>query len=259
MARSRGRAVGVSVIGIVATASMVANADPVALSKIPLSDDDMPERIGTTHRDDLKRGGDGVITALDQPVCVAPFDVKRGKSESPLAGGADVPWRNAVIEMERVALEPEPALKRMVLDDTGHSKEWHFIRWARIPLVQIVTDPLPVFAYRTKTAVKIVVLRGFNSPEEAFTSPAGTRECGLSVLELSVGGQVANALFVPPQKMTPLDRWAPDLATIDARQFSRKRPPPLPQWNVNASLSKTSRDPEPLLSVVVTLQREDNQ
>ena len=80
--------------------------------------------------------------------------------------------------------------------------------------------------------------------------------CGLMHIDLDVtGGARASGLLSVAHAMTESDRWVSNLTEVFAHEEAAakaKEPPPVAggTFALNASLSKVSRDPEPLLSVV---------
>jgi hypothetical protein len=242
----------------VALTSLVARAAPVPLSAIPLTDEMTPKAPGKQRITDVRKVDDAFITALDRPVCVSEFDLKHSIFES---GGSQVQTDAGALAIERLVAAPESFLERLVIDPKSILPDAKVLRRARVALLQIETAPVPVYAYRTHAAVHIIVPQGFESPADAFGSHGAGREaCGYIELALPVTGGVSGGTGQPTRKMTDAERWAvtyDDVGEAEKVRFPRGRSSAAPQWAINASLSKVSRDPEPILSVLVTLPVPD--
>jgi hypothetical protein len=238
----------------VALSSLVARAAPVPLSAIPLTDEKTAKAPGKERVTDVKKVDDAFITALDSPVCVSEFDVKHSIFE---AGGSQMQGDVGALGIERLVVAPEPFLERLVISPKSRLPDAKVLRRARVALLQIEGEPVAVYAYRTQTAVHIIVPRGFESPADAFGSHGAGREaCGYIELALPLTGGVSGGSGQPTRKMTDAERWAvtyDDVGEAEKLRFPAGRSAAAPEWAINASLSKVSRDPEPLLSVLVTL------
>ncbi len=220
----------------------IAQAEPIALSALPLSNDDIPKAAGKERMTDVRNDANGFITALDQPVCVD------GTGAS--AYGFDGYIASDTAEVDRLELGDSPVLDRIILDTESQLPVARVLRRLRVPLRLVVDGPLPVFAYRTKTQVAVLVPRGFASAREAFVMERQigvVRErCGFDLIQIPIEGGFGSTQTRPPSALGERERWA---TVTDVRDPA----PPLTStlWFVNASLSKVTRDPEPILSVLV--------
>ena len=237
------------------TGSRGAHAAPVPLSAIPVSSDDVPPAVGKERLADVKRVDDRFVTALDRPVCV------QGMGEAAALDGTDG------IYVDRLELGAEPFLHRVVVDPTSELPEAKVLRRLDIPLVQIVAGPLPVYAYRTQRIVGLLIPRGIESAADAFVHQRGLgtflrEHCGFLYLQLPIAGGVSSTRVLPPRAMLDAERWATD---VDSAKVAERKPLPngrpasAQPWAINASLSKVSRDPEPILSVLVTEPAQSTQ
>jgi hypothetical protein len=119
---------------------------------------------------------------------------------------------------------------------------------------------VPAYAYRTKTKLHVFVPQGFGTPFDAFDPRMGARQgCGFAMMTVTLPGGVAGVSVLPPRAMKASERWLADLNEafeLEQKLFPKGRPAPPPSWTVNVSVSQVSRDPEPLMSVVVVAPRE---
>jgi hypothetical protein len=244
------------------TLPVAARATPLPLSAIPLASEAVPRVHEVDVFKDIRQittsdaYTDGlVLTPLDEPVCVRAFDGPDALGEM----SGSYPWntRDAAVtglEVDQLVVGTESFLDRVVVNPS-EPRPMKIVRRARVPLVEIVDNPFPVFAYRTKDAVHILVARGFEDPIDAFDPRMGSRSCGLVEIRLAVGTDRAGRVGVlPAHAQSKEERWTVDGAAAWERfnkVFPKGRPTFAPLWMVNASLSKVSRDPEPLLSVMV--------
>lgn len=243
------------VLGLIVPAR-VARAEAVPLSAIPLASsalprvDEKPARI-----DGVRKVGDGFVSALDQPVCVGTFDASDEDFE---ATGAVHYWdadpRPRELEVLRLETEGEPYLDRTVIDRETSLEHATVLRHVRIALALIAGGPVPAYAYRTRTRLHVFVRQGFELAVDAFDGWMGVRQgCGFASHTLLLSGAVARSTVQAPRAMSVAERWQSDLS--EAFDFLQKRypttRPPPPTFRVEVSVSQVSRDPEPLVSVVV--------
>jgi hypothetical protein len=242
----------------VALSSPVARAAPIPLSAIPLTDETTPKAPGKQRITDVRKVDDAFVTALDSPVCISEFDLKHSIFEG---GGSQVQTDVGALAIERLVAARESFLERLVIDPKAGLPQAMVLRRARIALLQIEAAPVPIYAYRTQTAVHIIAPRGFESPADAFGSHGAGREaCGYIELALPVTGGVSRGTGQPTRKMTDRERWAvtyDDAGEAEKLRFPSGHSSAAIEWAINASLSKVSRDPEPLLSVLLTLPSPD--
>jgi len=236
-------------------AARIAVAAPVPLSAIPLSDGKMtptrsPETFDDVRVADIENGapdGDpivpGLILPLDRPVCFRGYFVAEALV-SQLDGKVPV-------EVDRLVVGAAPFLERVVLGLGAEATQVTVRSRGVVPLVRLDVV-LPVYAYRTDRKVVVIIPRGFNAATDAFMHLHGigifARErCGYETIEIPIAGGVANENIVP-QRDLGAARWA---ATMQqASVFETPSSAPAAQaWTVNVSVSKVSRDPEPLVSV----------
>jgi hypothetical protein len=245
------------VLGITLS-SLPARGAPVPLSAIPLTDETTAKASGKQRITDVKMVDDVFITALDSPVCVSEFDVKHSIFEG---SGSQVQGGVGALAIERLVVAPEPFLERLVIDPKSSLPDAQVLRRARVALMEIEAFPVAVYAYRTQTAVNIIVAQGFESPGDAFGSHGAGREgCGYVELALPVTGGVSQASGLLPRTMSQAERWAAtfdEVVAAENQRFPKGRRSHEGKWLMNASLSKVSRDPEPILSVLVTLPAPD--
>jgi hypothetical protein len=243
------------VLGLVVRAR-VASAEAVPLSAIPLASSALPRVEEKTARiDDVRKVGDTFVSALDQPVCLGTFDPS---TEDFWAMGSVRYWDSdpspQELEVLRLETEGEPYLERTVIDHASPLDHATILRQARIPLALIAGGPVPAYAYRTKTKLHVFVRQGFDLAVDAFDPRMGNREgCGFDSRTLLLSGAVASSIVQAPHAMTEAERWQSDASEafdLLQKRYPTTRPPP-PIFRVNMSVSQVSRDPEPLVSVVI--------
>jgi hypothetical protein len=102
--------------------------------------------------------------------------------------------------------------------------------------------------------VHVIVPRGFDDPSDAFASDprVGFRTgCGFLHLTLATPeGSWSDAVTLAHTMPESL-RWMVDWEEKSKHEEAHPRPEDFPRFTLNASVSKTSRDPAPLLSVSV--------
>jgi hypothetical protein len=243
----------------IAMASGAARSEPLPLSTIPLAADSLPPASGKQRLADVRKVDTLLVTALDRPVCLQSLSPKTPLDwESPSDGGyVDTSEGLSRIQIDRLHTGAEPFFERIVVDASSTWPEVRVLRRGRAPLAQIEGGELPVYAYRTRAFVHLLVARGFEAAVDAFdrsTHGMGFREsCGFLHVGLPVAGGVSQAVALPARDLPRQERWMNELG--DAFEAESKRFPTgrrsLP-WTINASLSRVSRDPEALLSVLVT-------
>jgi hypothetical protein len=111
-----------------------------------------------------------------------------------------------------------------------------------------------VYAYRTSKAVHILARRGFNTPSDGFdpNPRMGTRTaCGFWHVALESTEGSAGVTLVAPHTMSVRARWVTDFEALAEYEKTKVPPDDAPTLLLNASLSKVSRDPEPIVSVTV--------
>jgi hypothetical protein len=233
----------------------IAVAAPVPLSEIPLSDGKMtptrvPEAFDDVRVADIETGaleGDQVASAfivpLDRPVCIADYFAGAGLTSRREGEGP--------VEVDRLVGGEAPFLERIELGPGAKATQVAVRSRARVPLVRFDVA-LPMYAYRTDREVVVIIPRGFNVATDAFMHLHGIgvfvrKWCGYDTIEIPITGGVANDNVVP-QRDLGAARWA---ATMDEASDLRARSPApaAKPWIVNISVSKVSRDPEPLVSV----------
>ncbi len=158
-----------------------------------------------------------------------------------------------------------PISRRLSTASAVRAERWakteaKVLRRLDLPLVQIVAGPLPVYAYRTQRIVGLLIPRGLESAADAFVHQHGLgtflrEHCGFLHLRLPIAGGVSSTRVLAARAMLEAERWATDVDTAkvaERKPLPNGRPASAQTWAINASLSKVSRDPEPILSVLVT-------
>jgi hypothetical protein len=243
-----------------AVRARVASAEAVPLSAIPLASPALPRVEQKVARiDGVRKVGDTFVSALDQPVCVGTFDPS---TEDFVAKGAVRYWDSdpspQELEVLRLETDGEPSLERTVIDRETPLDHATVLRHARIALALIVGGPVPVYAYRTKTKLHVFVRQGFDLAVDAFDPRMGDRQgCGFDSQTLLLSGAVSSSMVQAPRAMSERERWQSDASEafeLLQKRYPTTRPPP-PIFRVNMSVSQVSRDPEPLVSVVIVPPR----
>jgi hypothetical protein len=239
-----------------AVLARVAGAEAVPLSAIPLASPALPRVEQKAARiDGVRRVGDTFVSALDQPVCLGTFDPS---TEDFWAMGSVRYWDSdpspQELEIFRLETDGEPYLERTVIDRQTPLDHATVLRQARIPLALIAGGPVPAYAYRTKTKLHVFVRQGFDLAVDAFDPRMGNREgCGFESHTLLLSGAVAGSIVQAPRAMSEAERWQSDASEafeLLQKRYPTTRPPP-PIFRVNMSVSQVSRDPEPLVSVMI--------
>ena len=261
----------------IALVASVAHATPIPLSAIPLSDDSVHRAPGVERvtdvrvvvgTDDLEWAHTLMVPALDRPVCVVAdpqgqfFLSLSGEitttQVSPMGDMSEADGGSVgTIEIDRLMESDPPFLERLVIDASSPLPRAVVQLRGLIALLRI-DGPMSVYAYRTKSDVLLFLPQGFASPADAFRHQHGIgffwrEQCGLLAMQLSVaGGAVTRSVFAV-QPLPEARRWAATVKDADPsfgqpKHGTDARGP----WIVNASLSKTARDPEALLSVTIT-------
>ncbi|HEV3192431.1 MAG TPA: hypothetical protein VGY54_18095 [Polyangiaceae bacterium] len=224
-----------------------AHAEPIPLSRLPLASDDVPKAPGTERMTDVRNTDDWFVTALDQPVCI-----DGGGGGALMALSDSLPPDS--LEIERLELGEHPVMDRIVIDARSKLPLAHVLRRSRTPLLLVLDGAMRVYAYRTKTIIGVVVPRGFTHANEAFVPVrmwGMLRErCGFERLELPIGGGFRFTHLHPPDAAPLSDPWR---CVFDEKEGVGASSA---LWLINASLSQVSRDPEPLLSILVRPRRE---
>jgi hypothetical protein len=233
----------------------MALAAPVPLSAIPLSDEKMtatrvPETFDDVRLADIETGaleGDRIapalIVPLDRPVCVPDY-FAGAKLASDLDGKEPV-------EVDRLVTGADPFLERVVLRRGAKALQVTVRGRARLPLVRLDVA-LPMYAYRTESAVVVLIPRGFDVATDAFMHLHGIgvfvrKRCGYETIAIPIAGGVASENIVP-QRDLGAARWAATMDQASGLATPSSAPATRP-WIVNVSVSKVSRDPEPIVSV----------
>jgi hypothetical protein len=240
---------------LLATLARAAGADALPLSAIPLSSGAVPKVDATARIDGVRKVGDAYVTALDRPVCLSLFEPS---VEDYDASGEVRYWaadpEPRELEILRLETDGAPVLDRTVIDHETPLDQATVLRHVRIPLTRIMDGPVSAYAYRTTTKLYVFVPRGFESPIDAFDMRLGNRhQCGFASSTLLVRGDVSRSTVQPPRSMKESERWLADFSDafeLSQKQFPKDRPPP-PIFGLHVSVSRVSRDPEALVSVVV--------
>jgi hypothetical protein len=228
----------------------VAHAAPVPISSLPLGSDTIVPAKGTVRVDDVRHAKEVLITAIDKPVCIRSDQAETGDGFA---------WFDAAAEdklvVERLVEGAEPVLERTMIDPRSPSlSAATLLGRGSVSLVSIDTgSELGVYAYRTATAVHILARRGFNLPVEAFDfgfRMSGRAGCGFIHLVFREKEGSASVRLVAPHP-TPRARWVADFDDLSKYDEAKLPPGDAPTFVLNASLSKVSRDPEPIVSVSV--------
>jgi hypothetical protein len=256
------RVAAAALFAIATTAAGAARAAPVPLSAVPVAGAEVPPASGKMRVSDVRPGDNELVTALDRAVCIASFDVAHASSMGWPATGGDLSTEEGsfALEIDHLHEGPRPFLERAVVD-SATLPDATVLRRERIPLLQVVDGPIPAYAYRTKDFVHVLVRRGFETASDAFDHEGrgmATRLCGFVDLAVRVTGGVTRDSVLTPRDLPEKERWIVDegaAADAETARFPKGRPSPEPSRGVNVSLSKVSRDPEPLLSVTLVEQR----
>lgn len=240
---------GMAIVVSFVVAVSAAQAAPIALSAIPLANDVAQKGPGRERVTDVKRVGNSFVTALDRPVCLQALDPNGSPANGVIPRG-DAEVTAAAVEIDRLEPGAEPVLHHIVIDAASALPDATVIRHERIKLLRIETAWLSVYAYRTPTLLYILIPEGFASAGVAFERQIGRAGCGLASVALRVSGDVSMARTHPPRDLPDDERWVDWQALIAMPRKPARRA--LATLLVSVSLSKASRDPEPLLSVLVT-------
>jgi hypothetical protein len=201
---------------------------------------------------DLRFDNRLLVTNLDQPVCVRSDKESIGEGSGWFSSTYDADDEKLVVE--RLVEGDNPALELTLVDPRWASTETAtLLGRGRIPLVRVDTGAeLPAYAYRTASEVHVLVVRGFNEPRDAFPDPMmGTRACGFLHMVLTGTNDSRTASVVEAHAMDARARWLPSMDKVWDYELLKRPAGDAPPFAVNASVSKVSRDPEPVLSVTV--------
>jgi hypothetical protein len=238
-----------------------ARAAPLPLSAIPLAAGSIPPASGKSRIDDIRKREDHFVTALDRPVCIQSLAATdRPDWESHPGGGyVDASEGASRLQVDRLAAGAEPFLERVVVDASSSWPEVRVLRRGRVPLARIAGGSLPVYAYRTREYVHLLIPQGFEAAVDAFDRDTPglfvRASCGMLHVELPIRGGVSQVEVLPARDLPGQERWITDIdaaAEAEGKRFPKGRTSAGGHWTLNASLSKVSRDPEALLSVLVT-------
>jgi hypothetical protein len=230
-----------------------ANAAPVAVSAIPRANETVTPAHGFVRLDDVKSVKDVIVTAMDSPVCLRSEDAEIGTGFGWFGGSG---LGNDKLVIERLIEGSEPALERTLVDAQSVSfGSATVLGRSRIRLVRIETGTeLPVYAYRTAKAVHVLARRGFNTPSDGFDPDprmSARTACGFWHVALDAKEDSAVVALVAPHAMNARARWVTDFEDLDEYQKAKVPAGDAPRFVLNVSVSKVTRDPEPILSVSV--------
>jgi hypothetical protein len=238
-------------IGYLVAWSTPARADSLPLSTIPRGNAAIVPASGTVRLDDVRRKKTFFVTAMDRPVCLLVPDAELGLG---------VLWTDeadpANFVVERLIEGDEPALERILVDASSASLlSAKVLGRARVPLLRVETGAeLPVYAYRTAKDVHVLARRGFRGPGDAFDDEprSGMRmDCGFSHAVLR-GKEDSSTMTLALAAPLPAGaQWISDQEELFEYDKVKRPAVDVPSFAINLSLSKVSRDPEPLVSVSV--------
>jgi hypothetical protein len=247
------------------TLSTAALAAPVPLSAIPVASETIAAAHGVMRLADVKMtdvpdghlGEHTFIAAMDRPVCLGSSN---GFAPTGVASfyATDKADHSRLVVERLITGAGDPVLDRTLVDPESSPSKAIVLGHDRVHLA-VVADAgaIVAYAYRTTKNVHVIVPRGFASERDAFDPRMGTRwACGFLQMDLdpALGGSVADSVSAP-HAMREKVRWLTDLSELlDLETKEHREPeasPPNGFFAVNASLSKVSRDPEPILSITV--------
>jgi hypothetical protein len=240
-------------IGCLLAWSTPARADSLPLSAIPRGNPALVPASGTVRLDDVRKKEHFFVAALDKPVCLLSPEGEVGLGVL-WADDSDPHPANFVVE--RLIEGDEPALDRILVDVNSASLlSAKVLGRSRVPLVRVETGAeLTMYAYRTAKDVHVLARRGFRAPRDAFDEDprSGQRmDCGFSHVVLR-GKEDSSTLAVALAAPLPAPaRWLADQGELFEYEKVKRPDVDVPSFAVNVSLSKVSRDPEPLVSVCV--------
>ncbi len=232
-------------------------AASVPLSAIPLSPDTLlPARedlqLTDVHIVPEPGAYGSLVTAMDRPVCLRSADP------------AD-PWRSGLLfptgpterfVIERLIPGDAPVLDRVLVDGSASFPRARVTGHVRVPLAEIAREgDIAVYAYRSAKAVHFFVPRGFNDPRDGFDGDGrvdGRFQCGFVSADLDLPNGSLVTSLTGPRPMREDERWISDMSAVTTPRVARSTDaPPAPAFVVNLSVSRVSRDPEPLVSVML--------
>jgi hypothetical protein len=251
-------------VGIASNASAAPPITNIDLASIPLTDDTIIAKAhGTMRLSAVQWKVDEEVFFVDisQPVCIgSTTDMTEAMA------GAQPFYRQAYSDehllVERVVGGKAPALDRMIVDEQSDpSSAATILGRTRVPLAVIATESgLNVYAYRTKDAVRFIVPRGFNEASDVFVPRAGFREgCGFFSMHLALSGGTLMTVVAAPHPLTEKARFAASFVDFldDKGNMTPFTNVTTPVFILSASISKMSRDPQPVIAVVLRTMVSD--